>query len=98
MKKYVTIKESNTNTNRDAFASFWEQMLLDKIQAYGLEHHIQPSYSVVQETEKAVQIIVPANTMYRYTCSGSDFVEYTGHDWQVWMPKKAMIDFEKVEA
>lgn len=85
MKNYVSIKESNTNTNRDAFASFWEQMLLDKIEKYHLCHQIQPGYEVVKETEKAVCIKVKADTMY--TAFGND---YLGNDWEVWMPKAAV--------
>lgn len=88
MTKYVTIKESNTQTNRDAFASFWEQMLLDKIEKYHLHHLIQPNYEVVKETEKAFCIKVEANDMF--TASGND---YLGKDWEVWMPKKAMIGY-----
>lgn len=86
--KTVTIKESNTNTNRDAYASFWEQMLLNKISKYHLRHEIQLDYEVAKETEKAFYIKVLAKDMFTET--GND---YLGDDWEVWMPKQAFIGY-----
>lgn len=71
--------------------SFWEMMLLNKFGNYHYEHQIQDEYEVVKETEKAYQIRVPARSIYRFIRGGDDTVDYTGDDWNVWMPKKAFV-------
>lgn len=89
-KKFVTIIDAN-ETGRH---SFWEQMLLDKLGKYGYSHFIQDEYEVVNESEKAYQIKIPANTMFKDIMGGKDSVQYTGDDWNVWLPKKAIYEGE----
>lgn len=79
MKKFVTIKK---NQNPKSFRVSWaEQIILDKLAQYGRRTIVQGSYEVVNETEKAVKIIVDNI----YTAAGNDC-----DDWEIWLPKSAV--------
>ena len=90
MKKFVKIKPREIKGNiMDAYHSWGEQMLLNKIGNYHLmlnDGAFEEGFEVVKETDKAFQIIVRAQDMFSE--AGND---YTGHDWNVWMPKSAFI-------
>lgn len=90
MKKLIAkIKPREEKGNiSDLFYGFWEQMLVNKFEEYNLCHQVNAGgYEVVKETEKAYQILVPANEIYKV------HGDYLGKDWTVWMPKKAFIGF-----
>ena len=90
MKKYGILieRDPNANPRMAAYASWAEQILLDKIHQYHLRHLIrEDGYEIVKETEKAYCIKVLASDMY--SNSGND---YLGDDWNVWMPKKAFAE------
>lgn len=86
-KQYVEIKNEKVEGDRPFFNPFWEGMLREKFTKYGYDQMISGNYEVVKETEKAFQIIVPADEIYR--ANGSNALE----DWKVWMPKKAFMGF-----
>lgn len=85
MQEKVTLKTNEGS----AFCSFWEQMLIDKLGQYNYRTTINEcGYKVAKETEKACQIIVPADEVF--TANGN---YWAGDDWTIWMPKKAFNEY-----
>lgn len=82
MKFATPIKREETGTIRDAYLSWAEQMLKNKVTAYkGMDCIADDTFEVVKETEKAVQIAV--NVWNIFTDAEST--------WNIWMPKSAMV-------
>lgn len=77
MEKQVTLI---TNAG-SAFASWAEQMLIEKVATYHRRHQIQNAYKVVKESEKAYQIEVEVHDYDGDPCGA----------WNIWMPKSAFV-------
>ena len=80
-------RDPNENPRMAAYASWAEQILIDKFARYHYRHEINAAgYEIVKETEKAYCVNVPAEEIY--TASGNEALK----DWTVWMPKKAFAE------
>ncbi len=88
MKATLKPREMKGESKMNFYRSWAEQMFVDKLAQYHVTT-LEVTFEVEKESEKAVQLKVPTESLY-YINSGEEYVA-TKPYWLIWMPKSAVI-------